>query len=61
MGALVAMSTDNDPLNDSMTKAAIDYMEFEIKDPKLREVLRPHSKCQYSSKRPSSWLKAYLW
>jgi cation diffusion facilitator CzcD-associated flavoprotein CzcO len=41
------MATDNTPENDRMTKMAVDFMESQIKDPKLREIVRPYSKCPY--------------
>ena len=31
-----------------MTKTAIEFMESQVKDPKLREIVRPHSKCMSS-------------
>jgi cation diffusion facilitator CzcD-associated flavoprotein CzcO len=42
-------ATDNSPENDLMTKTAIDFMEKQIQDPKLREIVRPHSKCMPST------------
>ncbi|KAH8816705.1 hypothetical protein F5884DRAFT_873456 [Xylogone sp. PMI_703] len=36
--------------NDTMTKMAEDWLEHEVKDPELRELLKPHSK--YYCKRP---------
>lgn len=41
------MATDNTKENDQMTKAAIDFMESQIKDPILREKVRPRSKCKF--------------
>jgi hypothetical protein len=39
------MAIDGDPVNDAMTQQAIQFMESQIKDPELREKLRPKSKC----------------
>jgi hypothetical protein len=41
-------ATDNSPENDLMTKSAIEFMESQVKDPKLREIVRPNSKCNAS-------------
>ncbi len=38
-------ATNGNKQNDAMTKAADDYREKEVKDPELRELLHPHSKC----------------
>lgn len=35
-------------MNDQMTQLATTFMESQIEDPKLREVLRPNSKCMPS-------------
>ena len=40
------MATDGDPVNDATTQQAIEFMESQIKDPELREILRPKSKCK---------------
>ncbi|KAL6228768.1 hypothetical protein BDW75DRAFT_226288 [Aspergillus navahoensis] len=44
------MATEGDPLNDKMTQLAATFMESQIKDPELREILQPDSK--YYCKRP---------
>ena len=38
-------ATDNSPQNDLMTRTAVNFMESQVKDPKLREIVRPNSKC----------------
>jgi hypothetical protein len=35
--------------NDAMTQASERFLEQEVKDEKLRELLKPHSKCKYPS------------
>ncbi|KAI8933950.1 hypothetical protein NX059_008724 [Plenodomus lindquistii] len=44
------MATDGHPLNDKMTQSAVSFMESQIKDPELRDLVRPDS--QYYCKRP---------
>ncbi|KAK5311793.1 hypothetical protein LTR93_011591 [Exophiala xenobiotica] len=44
------LATDGSDMNDDMSQKAVEYMESQIKDPKLREILRPNAK--YYSKRP---------
>ncbi|KAH7082310.1 hypothetical protein FB567DRAFT_605627 [Paraphoma chrysanthemicola] len=44
------MATEGDPVNDQMTQLATTFMESQIQDPGLREILRPDSK--YYCKRP---------
>lgn len=41
------MATDGHPLNDQMTQLATKFMESQIKDPELRNLVRPDSKCMY--------------
>jgi hypothetical protein len=52
------MATDGDPVNDAMTAQAVKFMESQIHDPNLREVLRPHSKCKSPSVRS---IASVLW
>lgn len=42
------VATDGHPLNDQMTQSAISFMESEVTDPELRNLVRPDSKCLYS-------------
>lgn len=44
------LATDGSESNDAMTKQAIEYMEAQIEDPKLREILRPNAKCLLQNK-----------
>jgi cation diffusion facilitator CzcD-associated flavoprotein CzcO len=39
------MATDHSKENDRMTKLAVDFMESQIQDPELQELVRPYSKC----------------
>lgn len=39
------LATDGDDMNDDMNQKAVEYMESQIKDPKLREIVRPNAKC----------------
>jgi hypothetical protein len=46
--------------NDVMTRASETFLEQEVKDEKLREILKPHSKCKDPSNRmlfPTSFLR----
>ena len=45
----VHMATDGSEMNDTLTKQAIDYMESQIRDPLLQDILRPYSKCKLFS------------
>ena len=38
-------ATDGSERNDMLTKAAVEFMKAEVKDPELREILEPKSKC----------------
>jgi len=38
---------DNTRENDAMNRTAKQFLESEVKDPDLREILMPHSKCSY--------------
>jgi hypothetical protein len=40
-------ATDMTDENNVMTHASERFLEQEVKDEKLREVLKPHSKCKY--------------
>ena len=46
------MATDNSKENNHMTQLGIDFMESQIKDPELREIVRPYSKCNLHSHAP---------
>ena len=39
------VAMDNTRENDAMNRAAKQFLESEVKDPYLREILTPHSKC----------------
>jgi hypothetical protein len=43
------MATDGHPENDVMTKKAVEFMESQIRDPQLREKVRPNSKCEFQN------------
>ena len=46
--------------NDVMTRASESFLEQEVKDEKLREMLKPHSKCKYPPTKvsfPTSFLR----
>jgi hypothetical protein len=43
----MAAATDKTAENDLMTRTAEQFLEKEVKDPELREILKPHSKCKY--------------
>lgn len=38
-------ATDRTKANDTMTRMAEDWLAKEVKDPELRALLEPHSKC----------------
>jgi len=42
-------ATDMTDENDVMTQASERFLEQEVKDEKLREILKPHSKCKCPS------------
>jgi hypothetical protein len=43
----MAAATNKTVENDLMTQTAEQFLEKEVKDPELREILKPHSKCKY--------------
>jgi hypothetical protein len=43
----VNTATDMTKENDIMAKVADDFLKQEVKDPALRELLEPHSKCVF--------------